>query len=401
MLPGDLTRTRKLAGDAGLDALLAFTPRNVGHLAGFAPANQTVTGVYWALLPTDPALPTALTVGEFDLVWARARAQVDEIRATQLWIEIDDLADLEAGTVQAVPKPVQFDPAQVVSLVRTALDARGLLRGRIGADLDRAPSSLVDTLRRGLPETELVDASPVFTAATMLKTEAEIDALRRAVALTEVGIRAALIDADPRGRTVSQLRASFQQAVLAAVADDPGCAGYEQCRVYLSAGGDIGPNLSRHTHRVAEGDVIWVDAGCQVDGYAADIGRTFTVGPATPLVRRIATALEAGSAAGFALLRPGTPLADIYRATQEAVRANGLPTYTRGHFGHGIGAGIGERAPYICADTTAVLTPGMALAFERPYYLRGLGGFQYEENFAVTEDGVDIFTSLPRNLTEL
>ena len=103
MLPGDLTRTRKLAGDAGLDALLAFTPRDVGHLAGFAPANQTVTGVYWALLPTDPALPTALTVGEFDLVWARARAQADEIRATQLWIEIDDLADLEAGTVQAVP----------------------------------------------------------------------------------------------------------------------------------------------------------------------------------------------------------------------------------------------------------------------------------------------------------
>ena len=134
--------------------------------------------------------------------------------------------------------------------------------------------------------------------------------------------------------------------MLAAVADDPGCAGYEQCRVYLSAGGDIGPNLSRHTHRVAEGDVIWVDAGCQVDGYAADIGRTFTVGPATPLVRRIATALEAGSAAGL-LLRPGTPLADIYRATQEAVRANGLPTYTRGHFGHGIGAGIGEAPLYL------------------------------------------------------
>lgn len=234
-----------------------------------------------------------------------------------------------------------------------------------------------------------------------LKTPAEIEALRQATALTELGIRHLFYDNDPRGRTVSQLRADFQRAVLDAVHEDPECSGYEQCRVYISVGGDIGPNLSRHSTEVSEGDVIWIDAGCQVDGYASDIGRTFTTGPATATVRRIADALEAGSAAGFELLRPGVPMADIYRRTQDAVRQGGLPTYTRGHFGHGVGIGIGERGPYIAPSTADVLTPGMTLAFERPYYLRGLGGFQYEENFAVTPTGVDMFTTLPRELVEL
>ena len=401
MIQGDLDRARSLASDAGLDALLAVTAPNVGHLTGFGPANQNTTGVFWALLPVDPALPTVLTVGEFDLVWARQRAKVDEVRATQLWIEIDDLADLEAGRLQEIEKPVQFDPAEVVAGLREVLDARGLGSARIGFDQRKAPWSLVRTLGEGLDGVELVGADDVFAASTRLKTPAEIDALRRATALTEVGLRAALIDNDPRGRTVSQLRAQFQQAVLAEVQDDPECAGYEQSRVYISAGGDIGPNLTRHAHVVADGDVIWIDAGCQVDGYAADIGRTFTVGPASPTVRRIADALEAGSAAGFELLRPGVAMADVYTATQQGVRAGGLPTYTRGHFGHGIGIGIGERGPYISGDSVDVLTPGMTLAFERPYYVRGLGGFQFEENFVVTEDGNDMFTALPRNLTEL
>jgi len=234
-----------------------------------------------------------------------------------------------------------------------------------------------------------------------VKTAAQIDALRRATALTELGIQGALLDKDPRGRTVSQLRADFTQAVLSRVQQDRECDGYEQCRVYLSVGGDIGPNLGRHGRAVAEGDVIWIDAGCLVDGLAADIGRTFTVGPAPATVRRIADALEAGSAAGFELLLPGARFADVYRETQDTIRATGLPTYTRGHFGHGVGIGIGERAPYISAHSDDVFTPGMTLAYERPYYVRGLGGFQYEENFAVTESGIDVFTTLPRNLVEL
>jgi Xaa-Pro aminopeptidase len=40
----------------------------------------------------------------------------------------------------------------------------------------------------------------------------------------------------------------------------------------------------------------------------------------------------------------------------------------------------------------------MVMAFERPYYVRGLGGFQFEDNYVVTETGIEIFNSLPTRL---
>jgi Xaa-Pro aminopeptidase len=401
MFQGDIDATRELAARADLDALLVFAPRNVAHLTGFAPANSTVTGVFWSLLPTDPSLPSLLTVGEFDLVWARQRAKVDEVRFTRLWIEIVDRSDLDQGTLTEIPKPVQFSPDAVVDELRSALGSRQLLSSRIGIDIRQLPWTLHRTLTEALPTVDWVAADALLAESTLTKTQDEVAALRKATHLTELGIRKVFLEHDPRGRSVSQLRNDFELAVRAAVGADVECEGYGGSRVYISTGPDIGPNLERHGRRVESGDVVWIDAGCVVDGYVSDIGRTFTVDAPHPTVRRIADALEAGSDAGFELMGPGVSMSSVFQATQAAVRANGLPTYTRGHFGHAVGIGIGERGPYFSEESTQDLVPGMVLAFERPYYARGLGGFQFEENFVVTEGGVDYFTSLPRTLIEI
>jgi Xaa-Pro aminopeptidase len=91
-------------------------------------------------------------------------------------------------------------------------------------------------------------------------------------------------------------------------------------------------------------------------------------------------------------------MGDVFRATEGAVRQHGLPTYTRGHHGHAVGIGIGEQAPYVTSGESRPLLPGMVMAFERPYYVRGLGGFQFEDNYVVTESGIEIFNTLPTRL---
>jgi Xaa-Pro aminopeptidase len=191
-------------------------------------------------------------------------------------------------------------------------------------------------------------------------------------------------------------------AVMDALSDDPALHGYESSRVYMTAGGTIGPNTVGNPRVVADGDIVWIDSGVRIEGYEADIGRTFQVGKPDPLTEQIAGALLAGSEAGFKLLTgPGVRHCDVYAATQEAVRANGIPWYTRGHFGHGIGVGGGEQHPFIEADEERVFEPGMCFAYERPYYVRGLGGFQNEDNYAVTEDGIEQFTTLPQGLIRI
>ncbi len=98
-----------------------------------------------------------------------------------------------------------------------------------------------------------------------------------------------------------------------------------------------------------EGDLIKIDVGCVVAGYSSDGGRTAVLGTPAPEAVRIYDALHRAFDVGFAMLKPGARLADIYAATATSMWEQGFETYNRGHFGHGVGASIwSEEWPFIC-----------------------------------------------------
>ena len=106
--------------------------------------------------------------------------------------------------------------------------------------------------------------------------------------------------------------------------------------------------------------------------------------------------------AGFALLRPGMRLADIYRTTSVSMWNQGFEAYGRGHFGHGVGASVwSEEWPFIAAKSDAVLEPNMVLAFETPWYIEGLGGFIIEDQVLITQSGCEVMAPLPRELLRI
>src|SRR5438105_3184453 len=78
---------------------------------------------------------------------------------------------------------------------------------------------------------------------------------------------------------------------------------------------------------VRDGDLIKIDVGCVVAGYSSDGGRTAVLGTPHPEVVRIYDALRRAFDAGFALLRPGMPLADVYRATATRMWDQGFEAY--------------------------------------------------------------------------
>ena len=95
-------------------------------------------------------------------------------------------------------------------------------------------------------------------------------------------------------------------------------------------------------------------------------------------------------------------LSEVHRATQDAIRSAGFPGYTRGHFGHSLGAGPGsEEWPFISADSSVVIEPGMVMAFECPWYLDGLGGMIIENQLLITETGHEMMNTLPLGLTQI
>jgi methionyl aminopeptidase len=136
-------------------------------------------------------------------------------------------------------------------------------------------------------------------------------------------------------------------------------------------------------YRLAAGDLLSVDCGAVLDGWAGDAAISFTIGPPDPAdARLIATAGEA-LRAGIAAAVPGGRVGDISAAIGAAGRAGGYGICTD-FGGHGVGRAMHED-PHIPNEGRRGrgprLVPGLVLAIE-PWFLAG-GRDSYE----IDEDG--------------
>src|SRR5579864_8923979 len=165
-------------------------------------------------------------------------------------------------------------------------------------------------------------------------------------------------------------------------------------------------------YRLTDGDLLSVDCGAVLDGWAADAAISFTIGPARPADAQLIATTEAALQAGIAAAVPGARIGDISAAIGAAGRKGGYGICTD-FGGHGVGRAMHED-PHIPNEGPPgrgrKLTPGLVIAIE-PWFLAG-GKDSYridddgwtirsgdgsraahaEHTVAVTEDGPQILT---------
>jgi Xaa-Pro aminopeptidase len=404
----DRLRAERLMADAGFDALLLLSPESFRHTTG-APAG---VGTMWrragavaVLVPADASVAEMAVASDLFAPAFRASSPIADLRTTPLWVETTDLdADAEgdlaarvafanriAGRSAHFTRPTTFDASLCYQHVIAALPERGIGPGsRIAVELSAISARDLPDLQAVFKDYRLEDGSDIAARLKMIKTADEISWLRQAVELSERGI-SALRDNARTGMSRREIAALWIDAVKAA-SPGPALTGTWD---YVSVGKDPWGGEATAT----EGDIVKVDVGCLIHGYTSDTGRTFVFGAPSDDARRVHEALAAGFAAGEALLRPGSPLKEIHRAATAAIHAAGFPEFSRGHFGHGLGASLGsEEWPFIAADSDVIAEPGMVLAFECPWYLTGLGGFILENQYLITKTGAENMNRLPTDL---
>jgi Xaa-Pro aminopeptidase len=396
--------------DARLDALVLCAPHAVRYATRGDPGVAALfgrAGAAFALVPADPGLTLAAVVGDTQEAAFRAASGLHDVRTHPLWIETarlggadtDDIAArIETGWGARPPgfaRPATCDLTLAAAALRELLAARGLVAGRLGLDLGFVPAADFAALQALLAPAVLSDASPLLDRLMAVKHPEEIARLRLGAELSVAGL-AAMAAAARAGDAAADLSRAFRSGVADAAAGRgvPVPASWD----YIA----VGERPWSGTGRIAAGAVIKADVGCVIDGYSSDTSRDFVWREATPALRRLHALIEHAFAAGLAALRPGAALADIHAATTRALRDGGLTRFSRGHFGHGLGAGpFSEVWPFVAADSEAVAEPGMVLAFEVPLYVDGLGGFNLEDQFLVTDTGVEAMSIAPRGLTVL
>ena len=142
-------------------------------------------------------------------------------------------------------------------------------------------------------------------------------------------------------------------------------------------------------YRLADGDLLSVDCGAVLDGWAADAAISFTIGPppaspspVTADARLIATT-EAALRAGIAAAAPGARIGDISAAIGAVGRAARYGICTD-FGGHGVGRAMHED-PHIPNEGRAGrgprLAPGLVIAIE-PWFLAG-----GRDSYFIDQDG--------------
>ena len=409
----DRTRASQLMETAGLDALLLLSPESFTYPTG-APAGVATmwrrAGAVAAIIPADPALPQAAVVTDLFEAAFRASSAITDIRINPIWVETGDIRGMEAqppeelikaawarqGRAPGFERPETFDASYGFRLAAALLAEKSLNTGRIGVEFDGLSVNDFRLLSAELPDAKLLDASDLVRRLKMIKSPTEIGHLRTAVELAEVGI-VTLRETIDIGVSRDALAAAWEKGARAEAArrNVQNLTGLWE---YVS----VGQNPWTKGGVVERGDLIKVDVGCLIAGYTSDTGRTFVCGVPSALQARLFDALQTAYDAGLPLLKPGIAMSEVHRVTTEAMGRAGFPGYTRGHFGHGLGAGLGsEEWPFLSRQSDVIIEPGMVLAFETPWYVDGAGGMIIENQLLITADGHEIMNRLPSGLVAL
>ncbi len=322
-----------------------------------------------------------------------------------------------------------LDESQVVG-IRSLRELPGLVEGaggrpgRLGLELDTLPYNTYQAYAKALAPlgAELVDASMLFRQVRAIKSEYELDQIRTAARVADVGIRAAA-EAAQEGLTELELAAIIEAATR--VAGHSGVLrmrffGQEMHMGHLLAGNaggvasfmnsptggyGVGPWAPYGASRrpIRRGEPVFIDYTGEWGGYIADQTRMLSIGPLSQFWQESYVAMVDVETYVAANARPGMTSGELFSLAEERARHLGHGDYFMGppeaespgqkvpFIGHGVGLELDEWPP-LQRGTDAVLQAGMVLALEPKLIYPNRGAVGVEDTYVLTEQGLSPLT---------
>jgi len=271
---------------------------------------------------------------------------------------------------------------------------------------------------------DIRDVHVMLDEMRVIKSAEELAVMRRAAEISTGAHRRAMQATRP-GRTEYEIEAELLHEFRRHGAQAPAytpivAAGANACVLhYVDNAGAL-----------ADGDLLLIDAGCELDGYASDITRTFPVngrfsGPQKDVYQLV---LEA-QAAAMAEIRPGNTwdrpheaavgvlarglvdLGLLSGSVEQVIETEAYKKFYMHRTGHWLGLDVHDAGEYKRDGQWRELQPGMVLTVEPGCYIRaGDGvpeqfaniGVRIEDDVLVTENGHEVLTrAAPKTPAEI
>jgi Xaa-Pro aminopeptidase len=266
----------------------------------------------------------------------------------------------------------------------------GLARGRIGTDL--MPFMVHEGLKRRFPAVEFTDAGGIWAKLTAIKHPQEIELIRNAVRVADLGTNAA-IDAVRPG--ISEHAVSAEAIYVMRKHGSE----FEPFIPLVASGYNTSMFERVATEKtIRSGEMIILDIGAVVRGYTGDLGRTVICGEPTADQKAVYRATYLALQEAKKVIRPGVTCHAVDQRAREVISESGFGRYLySGNTGHQLGYGLhGE--PLVHRNVDFEIAENMVMCLEPRIVLPDrpdIGGAHLEDVVLVTRDGHEQLNRTP------
>lgn len=415
-----LASVRGAMQERQLDGLLVSTPENIFYLTGLDYQGYFAYQLLVVPLEGTPVLitrameraiirdrvPDVRHVGysdgiapipppkakDVDLVYTGRRPQ-DHIDGLRPWSTSLGIPTRESET----PPSPSVSPARATCEV---LAECGLAKARLGIEKDSAllPFGIAEEIIHSLPNASFEDASDLVTDCRLVQSPLELACTRKAAAISESMVLAAIAAAGS-GMHKRDVLAAIYQTMFSRGGSYPGFVPLVRSTRTLEH-----EHGSWENDRLARRDVLFLELSGCVERYHAPISRLIFIGSAPARADRIRRICEKAIECAQETMRPGALAGEVYEAWQQCVIDAGMHGYTRHHCGYAVGIGFppswtASGIPVgLRAGSTMELRAGMVFHLMSWLLRTGRGDYVISDTVAVTETGCEVLTNVSRGL---
>jgi Xaa-Pro aminopeptidase len=272
--------------------------------------------------------------------------------------------------------------------------------------------------------TEIRDVRELLNEMRLFKDEHEVGIMRRA----------ANISCDAHRRAMNRSRPGMFEYEIESELLHEFCRHGARHPAYTSivAGGANACTLHYvgNSARLNDGDLLLIDAGCELDSYASDITRTFPVnGKFNPAQKIVYEIVLAAQTAAIQVAKPGNTwnmphdaalrvlaqgfidLKICQGSVDSVIETESYKQFYMHRTGHWIGMDVHDVGDYKIGDQWRTLQSGMTLTVEPGCYIRPDGkiprelwniGIRIEDDVLITENGNEVLTqAAPKSVGEI
>jgi len=373
-----IAKTRKAMAAAGIELLLVTDPSNMAWLTGY---DGWSFYVHQCVLLAEDGEP----------IWYGRTQDANGAVRTVFMDHANVLCYPDHYVMSTERHPMQH--------LAGILEDRGWARKAIGVEKENYyfTAACLEHLQASLPNAVFKDATALVNWQRAVKSETELDYMRRAGRIVEA-MHARVFELIEPGLPKNQLVAEiFRTAINGA---DGHWGDYPAIVPLLPSGSDAAaPHLTWDGRPFKSGEGTFFELGGCYRRYHCPLSRTVFLGKPNQTFLDADKAVAEGMEAGLAAAKPGNCCEDIAKAFFDVLLRYGIKKDNRTGYPIGISypPDWGERTMSLRLGDRTELQPNMTFHFMTGLWMEDWG-METTESIVITETGADCLTDYPRKL---